>query len=104
MLDEETAMFHSDRHLVSNMVGMPDMRIEMSPPVRLAPRDTVVMASDGLFDNLYTGEVVDLVRTGPLAVAGRRLLDRCRERMTDTGSDQPHKPDDLVFVLYRPGR
>jgi serine/threonine protein phosphatase PrpC len=101
MLDEESAMFHSERHLVSNMVGMADMRIEMSPPIELAPRDTVVIGSDGLFDNLYTGEIVDLVRTGPLAEAGRRLLDRCRERMAGADSNHPHKPDDLAFVLYR---
>jgi serine/threonine protein phosphatase PrpC len=95
-------MFHRDRHLVSNMVGMPEMRIEMSPPVGLAPRDTLVIASDGLFDNLYTEEIVDLVRTGPLAAAGQKLLERCRERMMQAASDQPHKPDDLTFVLYRP--
>jgi serine/threonine protein phosphatase PrpC len=102
MLDETSAMFHRDRHLVSNMVGMPEMRIEMSPPVGLAPRDTLVIASDGLFDNLYTEEIVDLVRTGPLAAAGQKLLERCRERMMQAASDQPHKPDDLTFVLYRP--
>ncbi len=104
MLDEESAMFHKERHLVSNMVGMTDMRIEMSPPVELAPRDTVVVASDGLFDNLYTGEIVDMVRTGPLADAGTRLLDRCRERMAGPDSNHPHKPDDVAFVLYRRSR
>jgi serine/threonine protein phosphatase PrpC len=103
MLDEESAMFHDERHLVSNMVGMTGMRIEMSPPVEMAPRDTVVVASDGLFDNLYIGEIVDLVRTGPLAQAGTRLLELCRERMVSIDINHPHKPDDLAFVLYRRG-
>jgi serine/threonine protein phosphatase PrpC len=103
MLDEESAMFHNERHLVSNMVGMAGMRIEMSPPVELAPRDTVVVASDGLFDNLYIGEIVDLVRIGPLEVAAGRLLDRCRERMAGSDSNHPRKPDDVAFILYRRG-
>jgi len=101
MLDEEGAMFHTERHLVSNMVGMAEMRIEMSPPIELAPRDTVVLASDGVFDNLYISEVVDLVRTGSLETAGARLLERCEQRMLQAGSEHPNKPDDLTFVLYR---
>lgn len=104
MLDEESAMFHQERHLVSNMVGTADMHIEISLPLELASYDTVVVASDGVFDNLYPAEVIDLVRTGPLAVAASRLLDRCHERMAAADHDNPHKPDDLAFVLYRRGR
>ena len=101
MLDEEGAMFHTERHLVSNMVGMAEMRIEMSPPIELAPRDTVVLASDGVFDNLYVSEVIDLVRTGSLAEAGARLFEQCEQRMAQAGDGHPNKPDDLTFVLYR---
>jgi serine/threonine protein phosphatase PrpC len=104
MLDEESAMFHQERYLVSNMVGTTDMRIEISLPLGLAPCDTVVVASDGVFDNLYPAEVIDLVRTGPLAVAASRLLNRCHERMAAADHNNPHKPDDLAFVLYRRGR
>ena len=101
MLDAEGAMFHTERHLVSNMVGMAEMRIEMSPPIKLAPRDTVVLASDGVFDNLYVSEVVDLVRTGPLAAAGARLFEQCEQRMSQAEGGHPNKPDDLTIVLYR---
>jgi serine/threonine protein phosphatase PrpC len=101
MLDEDAAMFHEERHVVSNMVGMADMRLEIGPVVSLALRDTVVIASDGLFDNLFLGEIVDLVRTGPLDQAGRRLLVAARERMTFADETRPHKPDDLSFILFR---
>jgi serine/threonine protein phosphatase PrpC len=101
LLDAEGAMFHTERHLVSNMVGMTEMRIEMSPPIELAPRDTVLLASDGLFDNLYISEIIDLIRIGPLATAGARLLERCEQRMVQADGGQPNKPDDLTFVLYR---
>lgn len=101
MLDEDAAMFHAERHLVSNMVGMAGMRVEVGPLVKLARYDTVVVGSDGLFDNLFVNEVIELVRTGPLAKAAERLLTTCRERMRLVDGDRPHKPDDLAFILFR---
>lgn len=101
MLDEDAAMFHAERHLVSNMVGMADMRLEVGPLVQLARYDTVVVGSDGLFDNLFVSEIIDLVRAGPLARAAQRLLDACRQRMRQADESHPHKPDDLAFILFR---
>ncbi len=101
MLDEDAAMFHAERHLVSNMVGMAEMHVEVSPVVRLALHDTVVVGSDGLFDNLFISEIVERVRSGPLVAAASRLLETCRERMASVADGRPHKPDDLAFILYR---
>lgn len=100
-ISETEAMFHDERHFVSNMVGMANMHIELGPMLQLSPRDTVIAGSDGLFDNLYVGEVVELVRTGPLSMAAARLLDACRERMRGESGAHPHKPDDLAFILFR---
>jgi serine/threonine protein phosphatase PrpC len=101
MLDEDAAMFHAERHIVSSMVGMADMRLEIGPVVNLALRDTVVVGSDGLFDNLFVGEIIELVRKGPLDQVGKRLVQACRERMVPGDEERPHKPDDLSFVLFR---
>jgi protein phosphatase len=101
MLDESEAMFHAERHLVSNVIGMHGMHVEVGPLLKLAARDTVILGSDGLFDNLYVSEVVELVRCGSLADAGVRLLEACRRRMHDISGEGPHKPDDLTFILYR---
>lgn len=101
MLEEEDAMFHDDRHLVSNMVGTAAMHVEVGPLLELARRDTVVLGSDGLFDNLYVGEIIEQVRSGPLEKAASRLLQLCRERMSGIDAGQPHKPDDIAFILYR---
>jgi serine/threonine protein phosphatase PrpC len=101
MLDETDAVHHEDRHLVSNLAGTPDMRIEVGPRIRLAPLDTLLLASDGLFDNLYMEEVVSAIRKGPLADAGHRLATEALARMQQPGGGAPCKPDDLTFVLYR---
>jgi serine/threonine protein phosphatase PrpC len=100
-LEESEAMHHEDRHLVSNLVGSPEMRIEIGAVLALRARDTLLVASDGLFDNLHLDEIVDCVRTGPLAAAITRLTEACRARMTAPADGRPSKPDDLTAILFR---
>ena len=57
------------------------MRVEVGPALQLAVRDTVLLASDGLFDNLYIDEIVDTIRSGPLTAAADRLVARVQARM-----------------------
>lgn len=101
VLDEQEALHHDERHLVSNMVGAPDMRIEVGSALRLAARDTVLLATDGLLDNLSLREIVETIRTGPLPTAAATLATRCAQRMQTPDRDHPSKPDDLTFVLFR---
>lgn len=101
-LDEDEAIHHEDRHLVSNMVGSPDMHIEVGPPVRLNPRDTIVVASDGLFDNLLFDEIVEIVRAGRLERSVARLGQIARERMVADDPAHPSKPDDMTLIAFRP--
>jgi serine/threonine protein phosphatase PrpC len=101
LLDAKEAIHHEDRHLVSNIVGTPEMRIEVGRTLGLRRRDTVVLGSDGLFDNLHLEEITEYVRMGPLPRAAEFLADSCRRRMCEPQPDHPCKPDDLTFLLYR---
>lgn len=101
MLDPAEAMHHEDRHIVSNVIGVPEMWIEMGPTLKLAPRDTLLLASDGLFDNLHVEEIVECIRKGPVSEAAGRLAALTRQRMTQPIPDHPCKPDDVTFVLFR---
>jgi serine/threonine protein phosphatase PrpC len=101
LLDEDEALHHEERHLLSNLVGAADMRIEIGSPLALAARDTVLLATDGLFDNQGVREILDTIRTGPLSAAAGTLARVCRERMQKPTEGRPSKPDDLTFVLYR---
>jgi serine/threonine protein phosphatase PrpC len=86
------------------MLGSNDMRIELGSALKLKPKDTVLLASDGLSDNLNSQEIVEIIRTGALEDAAQQLLSRVQRRMTvDEGAEKPSKPDDLTFILYRPG-
>lgn len=101
MLDENEALHHHARHMVSNVVGDVHMRIELGPPLKLARRDTVLLASDGLFDNLRIDEVVAIIRRGRLDRSVTNLVELARKRMVDTTGDVPSKPDDLTVVAFR---
>jgi PPM family protein phosphatase len=102
LLEERDAMHHEDRHLVSNMVGSPEMRIEIGGLYAMQPRDTLLLASDGLFDNLHTEEIIEFVRKGPLDEAGAQAriqrVDRGWKRISRASRA---KPDDLTFIAYR---
>jgi len=101
MLDESEAMNHDQRHLVSNIIGSADMRIEVGSIIKLARYDTLLLASDGLFDNLHTEEIVERIRKGPLRRMLQTLTEDCRRRMQTPESGRPSKPDDLTFVAFR---
>jgi serine/threonine protein phosphatase PrpC len=101
LLDENEAVHHEERHLISNVVGSDEMSIEIGTRRKLAARDTLILASDGLFDNLYTAEIIDTIRTGKLEQAAARLVQLSHGRMNQKTEDLPCHPDDLTFILFR---
>ena len=102
LLDELEAADHPERHLVNNLIGTADLRIEMGPEIPLSPRDTLLLSSDGLLDNLLLEEVLGIACTGPLGPSALDLFQRCRTHMSaPEGSPAPH-PDDLSLILFRP--
>ncbi len=101
-LDKDEALHHEQRHLVSNVIGSEEMRIEVGPAVALASRDTVLGASDWLVDNLTVAEIAERARKGDLSQGVERLAKDARRRMEAPVEDLPSKPDDLTMVLFRP--
>jgi serine/threonine protein phosphatase PrpC len=100
-LDQRDALHHEERHLVSNFIGTSDMRIDVGAAVELDKLDTVLVASDGLMDNVHVDEIIELVRKGPLAAAVTALVDIAGQRMRKADDGEPSKPDDLSVLLFR---
>ncbi|WP_405223197.1 PP2C family protein-serine/threonine phosphatase [Lentisalinibacter sediminis] len=100
-LDEVEALYHAERNLVFNFLGTADMRIEVGAELELAPRDTLLLASDGLTDNLHLAEIVEIARKGPVEETLAQLADYARERMLTPEAPTPSKPDDLSIILFR---
>jgi serine/threonine protein phosphatase PrpC len=101
-IDEEEAIHHEERNLVSNVIGTAEMSIEIGPVMTISPRDTLVLASDSLPDNLYVEEIVENVRTGKLEQVAARLTDMVDQRMRNPEPGLPGHSDDFTFILYRP--
>lgn len=101
LIDEDEALHHEQRHLVSNVVGTADMHIAIGPPRRLAPHDTVLLGSDGLFDNLYPAQIVEACRDRQLPRTAQRLAHTALAQMRQPSAGQPSKPDDLTFIVFR---
>ena len=101
VIGEHEAMQHEERHLVLNMIGDTNMHISIGPTVKLSARDSVLIASDGLFDNLHIDEIVEYCRKGPIKKSARKLKDKAYSRMKTEDSINPSKPDDLSFIEYR---
>ena len=94
---------------MSNFIGTSDMRVDIGSGTRLNPRDTVLLLSDGLTDNVHIHEISDLIRKGAMAVAVRSITGLARRRMPVETLQQPSKADDISVILFRrpytqPGR
>lgn len=100
-LDQREALHHEDRHLVSNFIGTTDMGIEVGAAVDLDLKDTILLASDGLMDNVHVDEIIEFVRKGPLSDAMRGVVGLANQRMQKIQDGQPSKPDDLSLILFR---
>lgn len=101
LLHEDDAVHHEERNLVSNVVGDGEMRIDVGPAIDMAARDTLLLASDGLADNLYIDEIVNHIRVGRLPGVAEKLSQACRRRMTNPNGNKPAHPDDLSFLIMR---
>jgi serine/threonine protein phosphatase PrpC len=102
LMNEAEALGHAELNVISNVVGSTDMRIEIGPRLQLAARDTVLLASDGLFDNVLESEIIDIIRTGSLADSIVQLFELAQRRMAGIEPDKPSKPDDFSAILFRP--
>jgi serine/threonine protein phosphatase PrpC len=100
------ALRHADRHLLTNVVGDEEMRVETWEGLPLLPTDTMVLATDGLVDNLNEERIVRLCRTRSLAETAVRLHGEAVAHMQseDTGEGLEPKPDNISVVVYRPSR
>ena len=100
MLNEREAMDHADRHLISNLIGVEEMHVEVGSSRPLASRDGVLVASDGVFDNVQLEEITSLLSRGPADVVAASLSKLGIDRMQYSGEGAPSKPDDLALIVY----
>jgi serine/threonine protein phosphatase PrpC len=100
MLEEHDAIAHEERHLVSNYLGFDGMHVEVGSVRKVSRLDGLLLASDGVLDNLLLDEIVELLRTGSAATAARQIGSLAMQRMTAAQDGKPHKPDDMTLIVF----
>ncbi len=102
LIDESEALQHAELNLIFNVIGSADMRIEIGSELPIAARDSLLLASDGLTDNVLQEEIIDSIRTGPVGNALFTVTNIAQQRMADEQTGLPSKPDDCTAILFRP--
>lgn len=99
LMSESAAARHGERHVVSNVIGSPGLHVSVGALIPFAAHDTLLIATDGLADNVRKRRIVELMRNGSLDACSRTLTDIARRRMA--GRSSTARPDDLTLILYR---
>lgn len=101
MLEPSETHHHDERHLLSNCVGSREMRVEIGAPVLMAARDTLLLATDGVLENIERRDLIDQIRIGSLLQAATDLQARLRLTMAGVDPKLPAHPDDATALLFR---
>jgi serine/threonine protein phosphatase PrpC len=102
LLDESEALQHAELNLIFNVMGSADMRIEIGSELPLSTYDTLLLASDGLTDNVMQDEMITAIRSGAIDIGIQQLTDLAQHRMANADDGKPSKPDDFTLMLFRP--
>lgn len=100
ILSEDDYDEHGMRHYVTNILGSKQLHIECSVAINLDPQDTVLICSDGLYDNIKIEEICEFVGGKNIDDAAESLYRLAKTRMSSEQQDYS-KYDDLSFVLYQ---
>ena len=99
IVGEEELHDHDEKHIVSNIVGSGDMRIEIGSFIKLDRRDTVLLTTDGITDNLTAETIIETIRKGDLDTVRENLADLAKKNMENP--EKESHPDDISFILFR---
>ena len=102
LLDESEALQHAELNLIFNVLGSADMRIEIGSELPLSTYDTLLLASDGLTDNVMQDEMITAISSGAIDLGIQQLTDLAQHRMANADDGKPSKPDDFTLMLFRP--
>ena len=100
VLQEHDAIDHEERHLVSNYLGFDGMHVEVGSVRKVSRLDGLLVASDGVLDNVLMDELTALLRTGSAATAAAKIGALAWQRMAAAQDGKPHKPDDMTLIVF----
>lgn len=94
---QEESLDDPNRHFVSNLIGDEAIRTEVISNIEIKKGNTIIVGSDGLFDNLSHEELADMMAGGNFEKSFDTLVKRCLER----NDENWRKEDDISFIVLR---
>ncbi len=96
-ITQTESLDHDNRHIVNNMLGDHAIRIETTSRFEIKKGHTILLGSDGLFDNVNHDTLTDFLSGGNFQESFQALVDHIGTRNTD----QWIKDDDISFIVLR---
>ena len=94
VLTVEEAKNHNLRHVITRAVGSrPTLEVEIGAPQPLAPKDRILLCSDGLYNTLNIQEIQTILTQSPISQAADRLV----------AQSAPKSDDNVTAVVYEAG-
>jgi len=96
LLSQKDSLDHSERYVVNNLIGDEVLRIEACSKYNLKKNDSVIVGSDGVFDNLSHEQISNLLTQKNFNKKFHELSDYCLLR-----DETWRKDDDVSFILLQ---
>lgn len=96
-LEQSESLDAPERHIVSSLIGDPTLRVESSTQMETKKGQTIIVGSDGVFDNISHEELCQIVTKGAFENSFEELCRICEEQ----DPEKWKKPDDISFILIR---
>lgn len=97
LLSQDESLDDPERYSVNNLLGDVSIRIEVASKMKIKKGHTILIGSDGLFDNLTHEELTEIAGKGTFDKSFEELSKICIEQNIETWK----KDDDISFVLVR---
>lgn len=94
-LSQEESLYDPERHVVLSLMGDDLIKINCTNGLEIKKRHTILVGSDGLFDNISHREIEDLMSEGNFDYLYSMLTERCLLQ----SEKQWKKDDDIAFIL-----
>lgn len=102
LLTEKQAQNHPHNNIVDNVVGTPDMQMQMTTGMPLHRYDTIFLATDGIFDNFTTDQLIPLIqKRHPQKALTDKLITPCQTLLDPNQSVTLQKDDDISFIVVQ---
>lgn len=109
-ISERSALTHPQLNIVNNVLGHRDFYvahflskdiIKTNSSHKVSKYDTLLLASDGIFDNYISKELSNIIRAGSLLEVAQSLCSSIEQNINIINKQTLLKQDDVSFILCR---